>query len=196
MILGCLSICERDKALVRDAQDISIHEYSWGLHMAIWYPLVSPSCRSYGQPSHPFFPLVRDISVSLGGIMSWRCRWFIKDPSSSFSEVDDLTKVIHPHCLLFISQFICRKHPHQELFLLLRFLSSNAHECELLILTLIGGIYHCCSVSFLQIDVESIRQISPYQVKIMETYLFGWPKNMVILLFVMLIIWHVLKAYW
>ena len=142
------------------------------------------------------YPSVRDISVGLGGIMSWRCRWFIKDPSSSFSEVDDLTEVIHPPCLLLISQFICRKHPYQELFLLLRFLSSNAHECELLILTLIGGIYHCCSVSFLQIDVESIRQISPYQVKIMETYLFGWPKNMEILLFVMLIIWRVLKAYW
>ena len=113
VILGCLSICECDEALVCDAQDISIHEYSWGPHMATWYPSASLSRWSYSQPSPPFFLLVHDVSVGLGGIMSWRCRWFIKDPLSSFSEVDNSAKVVHPPCLLLISQFICRKHPHQ-----------------------------------------------------------------------------------
>ena len=70
VILGCLSICEHDKALVHDAQDISIYEYSWGPHMATWYPSASSSRRSYGQPSPPFFSLVCYVSVGLGGFMS------------------------------------------------------------------------------------------------------------------------------
>ena len=70
MILGCLSICERDKGLVHDVQDISIHEYSWGPHMATWYPSTSPSRRSYGKPLPPFFPLVCYVSIDLGGVMS------------------------------------------------------------------------------------------------------------------------------
>ena len=70
VILGCLAICEHDKALVHDVQDISIYEYLWGPHMAMWYPSASPSHRSYGQSSPPFFPLVCYVSVGLRGFMS------------------------------------------------------------------------------------------------------------------------------
>jgi len=64
VILGCLSICECDKALVRDVQDISIHEYSWGPHMAMWYPSTS-----------------RPVSLMVNHRLHFSC-WYMTYPSA------------------------------------------------------------------------------------------------------------------
>ena len=62
--------CERNKALVYYAQDISIHERLWGPCMATWHSSVSSSRQSYGQLMLPFFSSVCDVSVGFSGVKS------------------------------------------------------------------------------------------------------------------------------